>query len=75
MRARQVKEKLRGARPDIKWGRGGMSDVYFVTRYLQLRDRISFPTERGTAALIVHLGESGALDAESVRALFEGYGF
>ena len=75
MRARQLKEKMRGSRPNIKWGRGGMSDVYFVTRYLQLRDRISFPTERGTAALINHLGEVGALDLESKRILFEGYTF
>ncbi|HSE37820.1 MAG TPA: hypothetical protein VLG74_10990, partial [Blastocatellia bacterium] len=75
MRARQVKEKLRGSRPNIKWGRGGMSDVYFVTRYLQLRDRISFPPERGTSALIVHLGERGALDPQSEGALFEGYTF
>ena len=75
MRARQVKEKLRGSRPNIKWGLGGMSDVYFITRYLQLRDRISFPPERGTSALIVHLGELGALDSRSERMLFEGYTF
>ena len=75
MRGRQLKEKLRGARPNIKWGRGGMSDVYFVTRYLQLRDRISFPTEVGTTALIKHLGEVAALDPESQRFLFEGYTF
>ena len=75
MRARQVKEKGRGARPNIKWGRGGMSDVYFVTRYLQLRDRISFPPERGTVALITHLGELRALDIESAGTLFEGYTF
>ena len=36
MRARLEKEKARQARPNIKWGRGGMTDVYFVTRYLQL---------------------------------------
>jgi glutamate-ammonia-ligase adenylyltransferase len=70
-----VKEKARGARPNIKWGRGGMTDVYFVTRYLQLRDRIYFPPERGTTALIAHLGERGALGSEETRALFEGYTF
>src|SRR6185369_17714793 len=37
MRARQLKEKVRNTRANIKWGRGGMNDVYFVTRYLQLR--------------------------------------
>jgi [glutamine synthetase] adenylyltransferase / [glutamine synthetase]-adenylyl-L-tyrosine phosphorylase len=75
IRARLVKEKARGARPNIKWGRGGMTDVYFVTRYLQLRDRIYFPPERGTTALIAHLGELGALGGEETRALFEGYTF
>jgi [glutamine synthetase] adenylyltransferase / [glutamine synthetase]-adenylyl-L-tyrosine phosphorylase len=75
MHTRLVREKARGARPNIKWGRGGMTDVYFVTRYLQLRDRIYFPPERGTSALIVHLGEQGALEGVAARALFEGYGF
>ena len=75
IRARQIKEKARGDRPNIKWGRGGMNDVYFVTRYLQLRDRIDFPPERGTSALVAHLGELGALDHESAAALFEGYTF
>jgi glutamate-ammonia-ligase adenylyltransferase len=75
IRTRLVKEKARAARPNIKWGRGGMTDVYFVTRYLQLRDRIYFPPERGTTALIAHLGERGALGREETRALFEGYTF
>lgn len=75
MRARQIKEKVRNNRPDIKWGRGGMNDVYFVTRYLQLRDRIYFSPERGTSALVAHLGEMGALDSKSAAALFEGYAF
>jgi glutamate-ammonia-ligase adenylyltransferase len=75
MRARLESEKARKGRPNIKWGRGGMTDVYFVTRYLQLRDRVSFPTGQGTAALIAHLGGRGSLDAESARRLFEGYSF
>jgi glutamate-ammonia-ligase adenylyltransferase len=75
MRSKQRQAKARGSRPNIKWGSGGMTDVYFVTRYLQLRDRIYFPPEHGTTALIVHLGESGALDNESVEALFHGYTF
>jgi glutamine synthetase adenylyltransferase len=52
-----------------------MGDVYFVTRYLQLRDRIYFPPERGTSALIKHLGEQCALDPQATHALFEGYTF
>ncbi|MEK6320666.1 MAG: hypothetical protein AABN33_03170 [Acidobacteriota bacterium] len=75
IRTRLVKEKARGARPNIKWGRGGMTDVYFVTRYLQLRDRIYYPPEQGTTALIAHLGECGSLDRDAARVLFEGYTF
>jgi glutamate-ammonia-ligase adenylyltransferase len=75
MRSKQIQAKARGSRPNIKWGSGGMTDVYFVTRYLQLRDRIYFPPEHGTTALIMHLGGSGALDNESVEALFHGYSF
>ncbi|HEX8183329.1 MAG TPA: hypothetical protein VF747_01220, partial [Blastocatellia bacterium] len=75
VRARLEKEKARPGRHDIKWGRGGMTDVYFVTRYLQLRDRIYFPPEHGTTALILHLGERSSLDRESTRALYEGYFF
>jgi glutamate-ammonia-ligase adenylyltransferase len=74
MRTRLEREKASSG-GDIKWGKGGMTDVYFITRYIQLRDRIYFPTERGTTALIQHLGEVGALDAESTRTLFEGYWF
>ena len=75
MRTRLEKEKASGSRRDIKWGSGGMTDVYFITRYVQLRDRIYFPTERGTTALINHVGELGAIDKSSTRILFEGYWF
>ncbi len=75
MRTRLEKEKASGSRRDIKWGKGGMTEVYFITRYIQLRDRIYFPTERGTTALIKHLGELGAIDESSTRILFEGYWF
>ena len=75
MRARLEKEKARQAKANIKWGRGGMTDVYFITRYLQLRDRIYYPPERGTTALIKHLGERGALRQEQAETLFEGYSF
>jgi glutamate-ammonia-ligase adenylyltransferase len=75
MRGRLEREKARAARPNIKWGRGGMTDVYFITRYLQLRDRIDFPTERGTTALINHLGELRALETDSAEILYAGYSF
>jgi glutamate-ammonia-ligase adenylyltransferase len=75
VRARLEREKARGSDRNIKWGPGGMTDVYFITRYLQLRERVHFPTELGTSALIAHLGESGHLDDHSAHVLFDGYGF
>jgi glutamate-ammonia-ligase adenylyltransferase len=75
MRERIRIEKAAGSQVNVKWGQGGMTDVYFITRYLQLSRRIYYPPDEGTAALIHHLGERGALDTESVRDLFVGYTF
>jgi len=75
MRERIQTEKAGGAQVNVKWGRGGMTDVYFVTRYLQLCEQIYFSPDQGTVALIGHLGERGALDAASMHALFAGYTF
>jgi [glutamine synthetase] adenylyltransferase / [glutamine synthetase]-adenylyl-L-tyrosine phosphorylase len=75
MRLRLEKEKGGGRRHDIKWGRGGMTDAYFVTRYLQLRDRIYYPPEEGTGRLISHLGETRSLAPDHARELAEGYSF
>jgi glutamate-ammonia-ligase adenylyltransferase len=73
IRGRLEREKARSSKPDIKWGSGGMTDAYFVTRYLQLANRISFRPENGTTALIAHLEHAGALNASASRSLREGY--
>jgi glutamate-ammonia-ligase adenylyltransferase len=75
IRSRLEREKRKPHQPDIKWGPGGMTDVYFITRYVQLRDRAYFPPERGTLALILHLGELGLLDPSSAATLYKGYAF
>lgn len=75
MRARLEKEKAKGNRRDIKWGPGGMTDVYFITRFLQLRNQLAFPTEAGTSALVEHLGQQQILDEKSASRLFAGYTF
>jgi glutamate-ammonia-ligase adenylyltransferase len=75
MRTRLEKEKAKGNQRDLKWGTGGMTDVYFITRYLQLRDKVSFPTEEGTMALIKELGQRALLDDDSAKKLFKGYTF
>jgi glutamate-ammonia-ligase adenylyltransferase len=58
---------------NIKWGPGGMMDVYFVARYLQLANEIDFPPERGTIALLWHLAERGHLSGDAAHTLAAGY--
>ncbi len=76
MRDRIEREK---ARPtslrDFKFGKGGMMDVYFATRYLQLKHRIPEPEERGTIPLIAHLYECGVLTPTQYERLGAGYTF
>lgn len=73
MRARLMKEKARG--DDFKFGAGGMLDVYFATRYLQLHNEVADPPERGTLALVEHLGHRQLLTPPQVEAFYQGYSF
>ncbi|MGB7925869.1 MAG: hypothetical protein WCF57_21700 [Pyrinomonadaceae bacterium] len=59
---------------DIKYGRGGMLDVYFATRYLQLRDSIPDESgDRSTSATLERLRAAGSLDDQDYAAMNEGY--
>src|SRR5205085_3896492 len=59
---------------DIKYGAGGMLDVYFAMRYLQLRDGVpDMDDDRSTRAVLRRLRGAGALDDEDYRAMKEGY--
>ncbi|MBI4853925.1 MAG: bifunctional [glutamate--ammonia ligase]-adenylyl-L-tyrosine phosphorylase/[glutamate--ammonia-ligase] adenylyltransferase [Acidobacteria bacterium] len=60
---------------DFKFGVGGMLDVYFATRYLQLKYHIADPENRGTLSLISHLAEKQILTKTQAHILQEGYGF
>jgi glutamate-ammonia-ligase adenylyltransferase len=81
---RRVRERLeheRGAGSvagrgaiDIKFGAGGMLDVYFAARYLQLRDDVrDAGADRSTRTTLARLRDAGSLDAETHRTLSEGY--
>nr|MBA2340208.1 hypothetical protein [Pyrinomonadaceae bacterium] len=78
---RRVRERLRQERAaptksqlDIKFGAGGMLDVYFIARYLQLRDNLPDEAEdRSTLRTLERLREMGSLDAASGEAIQEGY--
>jgi glutamate-ammonia-ligase adenylyltransferase len=66
--------RRRGAGLDIKFGHGGMLDVYFATRYLQLRDNLPEPiTDRSTMSSLEHLRDAGSLSKENFVAMSEGY--
>jgi glutamate-ammonia-ligase adenylyltransferase len=79
---RHVRERLekekggRSRRPetDIKYGPGGMLDVYFAARYLQLRDEVLDEGEdRSTAFTLERLREEGSLAEEDFLVLSNGY--
>ena len=77
VRDRLEKEKgSRGRKPgtDIKYGPGGMLDVYFASRYLQLRDEVMDEgDDRSTSLTLERLREEGSLTEEDYAALSGGY--
>jgi [glutamine synthetase] adenylyltransferase / [glutamine synthetase]-adenylyl-L-tyrosine phosphorylase len=77
VRDRLEKEKGKQARHrgiDVKYGAGGMLDVYFATRYLQLRDDVSDEGEdRSTATTLERLRRADSLTQENFAALSSGY--
>jgi glutamate-ammonia-ligase adenylyltransferase len=61
---------------DIKFGAGGMLDVYFATRFLQLRDNVPDDAEnRSTAFMLGRLYENQSLSREDYENLSSGYEF
>jgi glutamate-ammonia-ligase adenylyltransferase len=60
---------------DIKYGPGGMLDVYFAARFLQLRDEVPDEGEdRSTAFTLERLREEGSLTEDDFSTLSSGYG-
>jgi glutamate-ammonia-ligase adenylyltransferase len=81
---RRVRERLRQERTarsghslvDIKYGAGGMLDVYFATRYLQLRDNVpDASNDRSTPATLSRLHEAGSLDEQDFKTMTTAYAF
>ena len=76
VRDRLEKEKAsrHNAGLNIKHGRGGMLDVYFAARYLQLRDGVQDDEEdRPTRATLQRLRDAGPLNQQAFVALDKGY--
>ncbi|MDQ3649631.1 MAG: hypothetical protein M3458_04985 [Acidobacteriota bacterium] len=80
---RRVRERLERERTttgaaahaiDIKFGRGGMLDVYFAARYLQLRDNVPDDGEnRSTPATMARLHAANSINTKDYAAFNEGY--
>ncbi len=79
MRLRLEEERSRGRRGrdvDIKYGPGGMLDIYFAMRYLQLRDDVPDDREnRSSAHMLGRLRTAGSLGAEEYEGFAGGYEF
>jgi glutamate-ammonia-ligase adenylyltransferase len=66
----------RGREIDIKFGAGGMLDVYFAMRFLQLRDQVPDDEEtRSTDFMLEKLYENKSLSDEDFANLSKGYLF
>ena len=78
VRDRLEAEKGRRIRPgelDIKYAAGGMLDVYFAARFLQLADDIPDEGEdRSTRSTLERLEAAGSLTPGDYEALAGGYG-
>jgi glutamate-ammonia-ligase adenylyltransferase len=73
-RLQKAKAPRRHATLNIKHGVGGMLDVYFAVRYLQLRDNVPDDGEdRTTRRMLERLREYGSIDEENFHRMFKGY--
>jgi len=75
VRNRLEKEKAsRRTGINIKHGPGGMLDVYFATRYLQLRDNVMDHVEdRTTLRMLTSLRAAGSINQQDHQTLSVGY--
>ena len=72
----QKSNSRKGREIDIKFGEGGLLDVYFAVRFLQLRDTIPDESEnRSTSFTLEKLFENDSLSREDFRNFSEGYKF
>ena len=77
MRLEQERARTRRSKEiDIKYGSGGILDVYFAMRYLQLRDNVpDSADDRSTQFMLGQLHRNGSLRDSDHEVLLEGYRF
>ncbi|MCD9189453.1 MAG: DUF294 nucleotidyltransferase-like domain-containing protein [Pyrinomonadaceae bacterium] len=72
----QKSTSKRGREIDIKFGEGGMLDVYFAMRFLQLRDNVpDEPEKRSTISMLERLFEADSLPKTDFENFKNGYAF
>ncbi len=72
----QKSASKRGREIDIKFGAGGMLDVYFAMRFLQLRDNFPDDAEnRSSDFMLGRLYENKSLNDEDFESFSKGYLF
>lgn len=73
---KQRSRTRRGGDVDIKYGEGGMLDIYFAIRYLQLRDNVPDTGEdRSTKYMLERLRQNRSLFIDQFPTLAEGHAF
>ncbi len=79
LRKRLEQEKSRGRRRrsiDLKYGAGGLQDIYFGARFLQLVTGMSDRGEdRSTLRTLQRLKDAGAISGNAFASYNDGYGF
>jgi glutamate-ammonia-ligase adenylyltransferase len=72
----QKTPSLKNKEIDIKFGAGGMLDVYFAVRFLQLKDNVpDEDQDRSTVFMIKKLFENGSLNKRDYENFLHGYEF
>ena len=76
-RLEEEKSAIRtGKEIDIKFGAGGMLDVYFAMRFLQLRDNVpDDAAHRSTLVMLDKLYEKSSLEKDDFQNFSDGYAF
>jgi glutamate-ammonia-ligase adenylyltransferase len=76
-RLEEAKSNARkGKEIDIKFGAGGLLDVYFAMRFLQLRDNVPDNAgNRSTGFMLGNLYENNSLNEEDFQNFAKGYEF
>jgi glutamate-ammonia-ligase adenylyltransferase len=73
-RLQKAKAPRRHAGVNIKHGVGGMLDVYFAVRYLQLRDNVPDDgDDRTTRRMLERLREVGSISEDDFQRMSTGY--